>query len=148
MKKVGEIVGGILVLVFLAFQAGAFDAGAMQSFSAPKQRAQAPNPWSSGAPEVARRGWSDSGGPPEDATAPLDAAPQSLTAPQPRAMPATGPAPASVGNAYYPNCAAARSAGAAPIYRGQPGYRSPLDRDNDGVACEPYRGRRQREANA
>ncbi|WP_346426324.1 DUF1294 domain-containing protein [Sphingorhabdus sp. YGSMI21] len=43
--------------------------------------------------------------------------------------------------AYYPNCAAARAAGAAPIYRGQPGYRGPLDRDNDGIACEPYRGR-------
>ena len=43
--------------------------------------------------------------------------------------------------AYYPNCTAARSAGAAPLYRGDPGYRTPLDRDNDGIACEPYRGR-------
>lgn len=42
---------------------------------------------------------------------------------------------------YYRNCAAARAAGAAPIYRGQPGYRAPLDADGDGVACEPYRGR-------
>lgn len=40
---------------------------------------------------------------------------------------------------YYPNCAAARAAGAAPIRRGEPGYRPALDRDNDGVACEPYR---------
>lgn len=31
---------------------------------------------------------------------------------------------------------AARAAGAAPIYQGQPGYRSQLDRDHDGVACE------------
>ncbi|MBV7266694.1 excalibur calcium-binding domain-containing protein [Erythrobacter ani] len=46
------------------------------------------------------------------------------------------------GDVYYRNCDAARAAGAAPIYRGQPGYRSALDRDNDGVACEPYRGRR------
>jgi hypothetical protein len=38
--------------------------------------------------------------------------------------------------AYYANCTAARAAGAAPLYRGQPGYRSALDRDNDGVACE------------
>ncbi|WP_417622609.1 DUF1294 domain-containing protein [Parasphingorhabdus sp.] len=44
-------------------------------------------------------------------------------------------------SAYYPNCTAARSAGAAPLYRGDPGYRTPLDRDNDGIACEPYRGR-------
>ena len=38
--------------------------------------------------------------------------------------------------AYYANCAAARNAGAAPIYRGEPGYRPALDGDNDGVACE------------
>ena len=36
----------------------------------------------------------------------------------------------------YPNCTAARAAGAAPIYAGQPGYSSKLDRDGDGVACE------------
>jgi hypothetical protein len=43
--------------------------------------------------------------------------------------------------ASYRNCSAARAAGAAPIYRGQPGYAEHLDRDRDGVACEPYRGR-------
>jgi hypothetical protein len=37
---------------------------------------------------------------------------------------------------YYKNCTAARAAGAAPIYRGEPGYRAGLDRDNDGIACE------------
>ncbi len=37
---------------------------------------------------------------------------------------------------YYKNCAAARKAGAAPLHRWSPGYRSGLDRDNDGVACE------------
>lgn len=37
---------------------------------------------------------------------------------------------------YYRNCAEARAAGAAPIYRGQAGYRPELDRDGDGVACE------------
>jgi hypothetical protein len=40
------------------------------------------------------------------------------------------------GSAYYKNCSAARAAGAAPLYQGQPGYRSALDRDGDGVACE------------
>ena len=40
------------------------------------------------------------------------------------------------GDAYYPNCAAARAAGAAPIRRGDPGYRAGLDRDGDGVACD------------
>jgi endonuclease YncB( thermonuclease family) len=41
----------------------------------------------------------------------------------------------------FRSCAEARAAGAAPIYRGQPGYAPRLDRDGDGVACEPYRGR-------
>ncbi|KQX53195.1 MULTISPECIES: excalibur calcium-binding domain-containing protein [unclassified Streptomyces] len=40
------------------------------------------------------------------------------------------------GSAYYKNCDAVRAAGRAPIYRGQPGYRSGLDRDNDGKACD------------
>ena len=37
---------------------------------------------------------------------------------------------------YYPNCKAARAAGVAPLHVGQPGYRSGLDGDGDGVACE------------
>ena len=41
---------------------------------------------------------------------------------------------------YYPSCSWARSAGAAPISRGSPGYRSELDADDDGFACEAYRG--------
>lgn len=36
----------------------------------------------------------------------------------------------------FRNCAAARAAGAAPVRRGDPGYGSHLDRDNDGVGCE------------
>lgn len=40
---------------------------------------------------------------------------------------------------YYRNCAAARAAGVAPIYRGEPGYESRLDADSDGIACEPFR---------
>lgn len=43
------------------------------------------------------------------------------------------PAPSSQ---VYRNCAAARAAGAAPVRRGDPGYGSHLDRDNDGVGCE------------
>ena len=37
---------------------------------------------------------------------------------------------------YYANCSEARAAGAAPLYLGEPGYRTGLDRDLDGVACE------------
>lgn len=39
---------------------------------------------------------------------------------------------------YYDNCAAVRSAGKAPIRSGDAGYGSHLDRDGDGIACEPY----------
>lgn len=46
------------------------------------------------------------------------------------------PAPAPEPEVFYKNCAAARAAGAAPIYQGQPGYRSGLDRDGDGIACD------------
>ncbi len=47
--------------------------------------------------------------------------------------PAPNPAPAPV---RFSSCKQAREAGAAPLYRGDPGYSSNLDRDNDGVACE------------
>jgi colicin import membrane protein len=44
------------------------------------------------------------------------------------------PAPApAVG---FANCSEAKAAGAAPVYSGQPGYSSKLDRDGDGVGCE------------
>jgi endonuclease YncB( thermonuclease family) len=69
----------------------------------------------------------------------------------PASSSAAGPAPIVVAgatprarvsaSASYPNCAAARAAGAAPLYRGDPGYSPRLDRDGDGVVCEPYRER-------
>ena len=60
-------------------------------------------------------------------------APSSVSTPEPAQEPAPAPQQQDV---YYQNCTAARAAGAAPIYQGQPGYRSQLDRDHDGVACE------------
>lgn len=54
--------------------------------------------------------------------------PPKATAPAPVVQP-----PAAV---YYANCTAVHAAGAAPIYRGDPGYSRKLDRDGDGVACE------------
>ncbi|MFJ1673210.1 excalibur calcium-binding domain-containing protein [Streptomyces bottropensis] len=58
--------------------------------------------------------------------------PPQETDPEPM-EPTTAP-PADV---YYENCDAARDAGAAPVYAGEPGYGPHLDRDGDGVACEP-----------
>lgn len=49
--------------------------------------------------------------------------------------------PAANGEPHYRYCSDARAAGAAPLQRSDPGYAAHLDRDGDGVACEPYRGR-------
>ncbi len=62
-----------------------------------------------------------------------------VAAPTSRAPVTTAAPVASTSGAtdvFYANCAAVRAAGKAPLYRGQPGYRSPLDRDGDGIACE------------
>lgn len=60
---------------------------------------------------------------------------------QPPAAPEPPPADSSPSDStgdspYYRNCAAARAAGAAPLHRGDLGYRPGLDRDSDGIACE------------
>ncbi|MFJ6156671.1 DUF1524 domain-containing protein [Pseudarthrobacter sp. NPDC092200] len=73
---------------------------------------------------------------PAPEVAPAASAP---AAPAPAAVPPAVPAPAPAAPApaaYYANCAAARAAGAAPLFTGQAGYRAGLDRDSDGVACE------------
>ncbi|WP_198291222.1 excalibur calcium-binding domain-containing protein [Methyloversatilis discipulorum] len=51
-----------------------------------------------------------------------------------------GAAAVPTGRAFR-NCAEARAAGAAPVRAGEPGYGPHLDRDGDGIGCEPYRGR-------
>ncbi|MES2338767.1 MAG: excalibur calcium-binding domain-containing protein [Pseudomonadota bacterium] len=52
----------------------------------------------------------------------------------------SGSALPAVPTTYFSGCDAARAAGAAPLHRGQPGYRAGMDGDGDGIACEPYRG--------
>jgi excalibur calcium-binding domain-containing protein len=54
-------------------------------------------------------------------------------------LPATNErqAPASHPVPHYRDCHAARVAGTAPLFRGEPGYEPRLDADNDGIACEP-----------
>lgn len=52
------------------------------------------------------------------------------------AQPFVAPPPEVADNVYYPNCSAARAAGAAPVYADEPGYSRRLDRDGDGVGCE------------
>lgn len=70
-------------------------------------------------------------------------------APSPRAAlnegasafaPPTSPlAPSQRRDGAFANCAEARAAGAAPVRRGDPGYAPHLDRDGDGIGCEPRR---------
>ena len=67
--------------------------------------------------------------------APMQApAAEAPSAEAPAAPVSEAPAQSSV---YYKNCDAVRAAGAAPLHRGEPGYRPGLDSDGDGVACEP-----------
>jgi len=69
--------------------------------------------------------------PVQQAPAPAAEAPAQQAPAQPVQQ---APAQSSV---YYKNCDAVRAAGAAPLHRGEPGYRPGLDSDGDGVACEP-----------
>lgn len=63
--------------------------------------------------------------------------PTMITSAPAQVRPANTPPPVvDAPSVSYANCAAVRAAGAAPIYAGQPGYSSKLDRDGDGVACE------------
>ena len=64
--------------------------------------------------------------------------PPTPPAPRPAPVPQQAPAPRPqlpAQDIYYQNCTAARATGAAPIMRGEPGYASKLDGDNDGIAC-------------
>ncbi|QYH37130.1 PASTA domain-containing protein [Salinibacterium sp. M195] len=46
------------------------------------------------------------------------------------------PQPVYAPRAYYKNCTAARNAGVTPLYQGDAGYGTHLDRDRDGIGCE------------
>lgn len=67
--------------------------------------------------------------PPPTTAAPAPVQP-AVTEPPPTTPPAAAPA------GGFANCDEARAAGAAPVHRGDPGYASRLDQDDDGVGCE------------
>ncbi|WP_016882449.1 MULTISPECIES: excalibur calcium-binding domain-containing protein [unclassified Rhodococcus (in: high G+C Gram-positive bacteria)] len=62
-------------------------------------------------------------------------APTTTVAVAPPPAPAVIPA-APQSSVSYASCADAKAAGAAPIYQGEPGYSTKLDRDKDGIACD------------
>lgn len=47
--------------------------------------------------------------------------------------PTTPPPPPGL---FFPDCGAVRAGGALPLLAGEPGYRTGLDSDGDGIACE------------
>ena len=53
-----------------------------------------------------------------------------------RARTSTSSSNKSSSSLYFKNCTDARNRGYSNIRKGEPGYRSGLDRDKDGVACE------------
>jgi len=63
--------------------------------------------------------------------------PQAAPPPRRRERPARARQPRPSETVYFRNCAEARAAARRNIRRGEPGYCPALDRDNDGVACEP-----------
>lgn len=80
---------------------------------------------------------------PAPTTVPYVPAPAAVPTPEPvytqpaplvAAVPEVAAPPAA--SVIYANCAAAKAAGAAPLYIGGPGYQPKLDGDHDGVACE------------
>lgn len=78
-------------------------------------------------------------GPFADRTPAPELAPAVEPVPAPQPDPIAEPAPQQVAPpvaAYYANCTEARAAGAAPIFAGEPGYGTHLDRDRDGIACD------------
>jgi hypothetical protein len=59
--------------------------------------------------------------------------------PAPVVIPTSPPAalpPVPKSTVSYGSCDEVRAAGAAPIYKGEPGYSTKLDRDKDGIACD------------
>lgn len=97
---------------------------APQAVPAPQPLVQAPPPTAAPAPRVAPA-------PPVKPEPPVAPAPRVAPTPVPETQ--AGESSSAV---YYKNCTAARAAGAAPIHKGEPGYRSALDRDGDGTACD------------
>jgi hypothetical protein len=67
-------------------------------------------------------------------------APKPTSVPTPKPTPTVKSQPKPKPAFMYDNCDAARAAGAAPVRKGEYGYGPHLDRDGDGVGCEPYSG--------
>ena len=106
------------------------DAGSGDSTGSEESPAEEPAEEPAAEPTEDSSGWSgwfggsDSGeGSKSEANSESESRKKSESAPEPQ-------------KEFYANCKAAKAAGAAPLYRGDPGYSEDLDRDGDGIACE------------
>ncbi|MDT0200721.1 DUF1524 domain-containing protein [Nocardioides sp. AE5] len=70
------------------------------------------------------------------ATSKASPKPKPKATPTPKPKPKPKPTPTPTVPKVFKNCTEARAAGAAPVYRGDPGYGKHLDRDGDGIGCE------------
>jgi hypothetical protein len=87
--------------------------------------------------------------PPRAAFAPIPASPEerplepdrewTSRADDAAAEPRAAAAPTTASNVHYSGCNQVRAAGKVPLNAGQPGYRTDMDGDGDGIACEPIR---------
>lgn len=78
---------------------------------------------------------------PEPSTPRPSATPTTTSTPRPTPTPTGDPTTAPAGTTtttavVYRNCAEARTAGKAPLHRGDPGYSEELDNNGDGIACD------------
>ena len=132
---VGSVVGGLLLLGLLGNIGSDHDGASSMTSTVTKTvtvTAQAPTVTESGPPTMSTVTVT-AAAPPAPFFEPPAEAPPPMYEEVPPVVPLVPEVPSS---AYYGSCAEARAAGAAPLRVGDPGYRSGLDRDGDGVACE------------
>lgn len=132
---VGSIVGGLVLLGLLGNIGSERDNATSTTSTVTKTvtvTAQAPTVTEAGPPMMSTVTVTAAAPPAPFLEPSVEAPPPTFEEPPPF-VPLVPQVPSSV---YYGSCAEARAAGAAPLHVGEPGYRSGLDRDGDGVACE------------
>ncbi|MFK4100797.1 excalibur calcium-binding domain-containing protein [Streptomyces sp. NPDC019531] len=125
------VIGLLVVFIVLGAILAACGVGEEETPESPSPSRTAPTTSSPGVPPSR---------PPVTETATgtaLPVPPSQETTPETTESEPTGPTTAPPADVYYENCDEARAAGDAPLFAGDPGYGPHLDRDGDGVACEP-----------
>lgn len=126
------IFGAVAMLITLPALSAA-ESGVRSAFSGRRPDVETPRDGAEGvAPTVSQQ--PELQAPPAEISTTTAPATAPTTVPTATSPPWSAPPERTVG--AFKNCDAARAAGAAPVYRGDPGYGRHLDRDNDGIGCE------------